>query len=188
MNSFASRGLAPRAWREPPDTTGTNVRILRAAGSNSDVGIRLPGKGVVSKGFTSCLPGSSAEKSPATSACVGGKAVVAAAWRRSLMPSKVPNRTALSRFSGPPAAAPYWFWIRAGFDDWKKLRALSFALRWNSQAAPWNWFVPALLTTVMLAPGLRPLSAAKLLVWILNSWMASGGGAFNPVFREGLLK
>ena len=36
--------------------------------------------------------------------------------------------------------------------------------------------------------GLRPLSAAKLLVWILNSWTASGGGTLTPVLRDGLLK
>src|SRR6058998_1742300 len=41
---------------------------------------------------------------------------------------------------------------------------------------------------VTLPPELRPLSAANVLVWILISWTASGGGAFRPVLREGLLK
>ncbi len=185
MTSSASLGLGPTAWMDPASTFGTNSSSLRAAASNSETGSRLPGNGVLPDGFTNCLVPVSREKSPATSAWVGGNALVVAAWRRSSMISKVPNRNALLRISGPPAAAPYWFWINWGFWVWKKLRALRLSLRWNSQAAPWSSLVPCLLTMVTLAPGLRPLSAEKLLVWILNSWMASGGGTFNPVLREG---
>ena len=41
--------------------------------------------------------------------------------------SQAPKMNSLSLRTGPPAVAPYWFWINCGLmDGAKKLRALSF--------------------------------------------------------------
>src|SRR5207247_1938761 len=91
MNSFASLGFGPTAWSEPLGTTGMNDSTFRDAESNRETGIWLFGNGVLSNGFTSCFLPLSWEKSPLTSASVGGNAVVLAAWRRSVVASNAPK-------------------------------------------------------------------------------------------------
>ena len=70
-----------------------------------------------------------------------------------------PNATLVSMNvrTGPPAAKPAWFCLVVGRRGWKKLRALSFSLRRNSQALPWSWLVPLLIWTFTAAPPARLL-------------------------------
>ncbi len=83
--------------------------------------------------------------------------------------------------TAPPALAPAWFCFCCGFRVWKKLRAFSAELRWNSHAVPWKAFVPAFVTMLTWLPAVCPYSAEKLCVWIRISCIASGGGGLKPV-------
>ena len=47
---------------------------------------------------------------------------------------------------------------------WKKLRAFSAELRWNSHAVPWKSFEPAFETMLTWPPAVWPYSAEKL--WV----------------------
>ncbi len=93
---------------------------------------------------------------------------------------------------GPPALPPNWFCFSFGFAAGagaaKKLRACSESSRLNSHAAPCRVLVPPLVTTLTTDPAFRPNSALYEWVWILNSWMASGGGRMTkPVLNVSLL-
>src|SRR6266487_7203620 len=80
---------------------------------------------------------------------------------------------------GPPRAPPNWFGLKGfftflapevGLIYWlKKLRASSFSLRRNSNASPWNSFVPERVAMFTIEPALRPYSALYVELSILNS-------------------
>src|SRR6185369_6933105 len=75
-----------------------------------------------------------------------------------------------------------------GFAVAKKFFDCSVSSRLNSQAPPCQSLLPDLVTTLTTEPALRPYSASKECVRILNSWIASGGGrSTNPVLKESLL-
>jgi hypothetical protein len=92
---------------------------------------------------------------------------------------------------GPPKLPPNWFCFSRGFAcvaGAKKLRAWNLSSRLNSQAAPWIRLVPPRVTTLTTEPAFRPNSALYECVWILNSWIASGGGRITkPVLKVSLL-
>src|SRR5207247_181969 len=86
---------------------------------------------------------------------------------------------------GPPSVAPNWLNLSGGgsvvakkFFDWNR------SLRRNSQPDPCHSFVPDLVTTLTTDPELRPNSAEKLLLWILNSWTASTFGRASVGFTR----
>ena len=130
-------------------------------------------------GFLSCVL--SAVKLPARCASVGTTVWLEPASARSHSRWYDPNQNILLRMTGPPALAPAWFCFWSGFRVWKKLRALSAELRWNSHAVPWNSLVPAFVTMLTWLPAVCPYSAEKLWVWIRISCTASGGGGLKPV-------
>src|SRR6185295_4340455 len=87
----------------------------------------------------------------------------------------------------PPPVPPNWFCFSAGFDVANRFLACSASSRLNSHSVPCHWLVPALVTTLTTDPALRPYSAPKECVRILNSWIASGGGrTIKPVLNESL--
>src|SRR5579883_2630465 len=80
-----------------------------------------------------------------------------------------------------------WFASEGQVDDVQKpvngLRASKIWLRANSQAEPWNWFVPDLVTMLTTEPRTFPFCASLLFVCTLNSLMVSaiGGIAQAPL-------
>src|ERR1039458_4982118 len=59
---------------------------------------------------------------------------------------------------GPPPASPNWFWRSGVRAASKKPRASTCSLRRDSHSVPWYWFVPGLLTTLMIPPVTPPYS------------------------------
>src|SRR5207247_3144645 len=62
----------------------------------------------------------------------------------------------------------------------KKLLALRTSFLKYSKKDPCNWFVPLFVTTLMLAPALRPYCASYWPVWTLNSCSTSVDGIGTP--------
>src|SRR5215469_13282582 len=84
---------------------------------------------------------------------------------------------------GPPISPPkVLMW-----EDWRgtPLRLLLnvLASRWvfcrNSKTDPWKSLVPFLVTMLTTAPVVQPYCASKLVVWILNSPVASAVGTYE---------
>ena len=101
--------------------------------------------------------------------------------RRYFQPSHAKWKKVLLRITGPPTAAPYWFW-RNGVGpsrpaSRKGLRESNASLRRNSQTAPWKSLVPDLETRLITPPRTPPYSALSLWDCTLNSCTASTIGS-----------
>ena len=87
------------------------------------------------------------------------------------------KKNVLFRAIGPPTVVPNWFCPNSGRGVperfAKNSEASMLSLRRNSNAVPWTSLVPDLVTMLTFAPAAVPNSAEVMLVWILNSWMAS---------------
>ena len=91
------------------------------------------------------------------------------------------SRTAWFFTMGPPTVPPNWFQPRSSFGRSEQVRAPRFGRqRLVAVVVPRRIreasLVPDLIDTLTTAPAERPNSAEKLLVWTLNSPMASGDG------------
>ena len=70
----------------------------------------------------------------------------------------------------------------------KKLLLFIESSRRYSNTEPWSSLVPERIVRFTAAPPNTPNSAVGLLVWTLNSWMASRGGVMlMNAFRGSLL-
>ena len=69
----------------------------------------------------------------------------------------------------------------------KKLLEFRDASRRYSNTEPWKSFVPERIVRLTAAPPNTPNSAVGLLVWTLNSWMASSGGVMLIIAFSGSL-
>src|ERR1700688_169441 len=91
----------------------------------------------------------------ARSAAVGTRVelTVGLTWRK---PSQDAKKNVLFFFTGPPSAVPYWLRCSGLFVPpsllVKKSAASKSELRKYSNADPWNWFVPLLVTMFTSAP------------------------------------
>src|SRR5579884_3236702 len=117
---------------------------------------------------------------PATCAGVKTEATEVDPDPRVLSSSQCPKKKVWSFQIGPPIVNPPWFCTNlvvgpgmvlpeASVVVLKKSRALKKLFWWNSYRLPWKPFVPLLVTICTWEPELRPNSASKLLVMILNS-------------------
>ena len=94
---------------------------------------------------------------------LGGGAVL-----RSLRKKKI-----LFLITGPPIAAPNWFYRSSPFLGRRRARnspaASNLSFRKNSHPAPWKALVPDLIVALRTAAPDRPYSALKFVVCTLNS-------------------
>ena len=115
-------------------------------------------------------------RSPVRQAAGATDAVEGPAIRLSIC-SKSTKKNSLLRWMGPPKVPPKTFCRKACFFTFARLLknpfASSFSLRRNSNALPWNLFVPLLSDITTLAPPTLPNSAPALPVTTFTSSRAS---------------
>ena len=103
-------------------------------------------------------------KSPFSTAWVGTWAIEEGGAVRMRVPWYPKKPKTLSFLIGAPIVPPNWFLFSVSLVAAKKSRASKSPLRTNSNASPWNWLVPDLVTTSTTAPGCSPYCAERLLV------------------------
>src|SRR5215813_12787236 len=81
--------------------------------------------------------------------------------------SRLKKKCALFRTIGPPITPPQSRWVVVGFSRLfcltRKSLAVNRLLTQDPNTTPLNWFVPAFVTALMIAPLARPNSASYML-------------------------